>query len=165
MKKILFLLLLPLLAFSTLHKFYVSVTNVNYYERDDALQITTRIFIDDLEEVLKERYDVQTFLATEEEAQIADFYIEKYLRTKFLIGLDGKIAEYDFLGKKYDNDVIICYLELPNVGLDQLKKVEVHNEILTDLFDEQKNLVHIKWKGNKKSFILTKSNAKGMLNL
>ena len=53
MKKYIFLLVLPLLAFSVAHKFYVSVTNINYSEKDDAFQVTTRIFIDDLEEVLK----------------------------------------------------------------------------------------------------------------
>lgn len=165
MKKTLLLLLLPLFAFTSLHKFYVSVTNINYSEKDDALQVTTRIFVDDLEAVLKERYDFQAKLGTEEEDKMADFYIEKYLRTKFLLSLDGELSTYSYLGKKYDNDVLICYLEFPKVGLDTLKKLEIQNEILTDMYDEQKNLVHVKWRGNKKSFVLIKSDAKGMLNL
>ena len=165
MKRYLLLFLLPLLAFTTLHKFYVSVTNINYSEKDDAFQITTRIFIDDLEEVLKERYGIESKLATKEESAISDEYVEKYFRTKFLIYLNGEQATYDFLGKKYDNDVVICYLELPKVGIEKVQKMEIENEILTDLFDEQKNVVHVKWKGNKKSFVFIKSNAKGMLNL
>lgn len=165
MRKILLLLLLPLLAFTTLHKFYVSVTNINYSEKDNAFQVTTRIFVDDLEAVLKERYGFEAKLGTEEEDKMTDFHIEKYLKTKFLILLDEEVTGYTFLGKKYDNDVVICYLELPKVNLGQLKKLEIQNEILTDLYDEQKNLVHVKWKGKKKSFILIKSDAKGMLNL
>lgn len=165
MKRYLAFFLLPLLAFTTLHKFYVSVTNINYSEKDDAFQITTRIFIDDLEEVLKERYGIEAKLATKEGTAISDEYVEKYFRTKFLIYLNGEQATYDFLGKKYDNDVVICYLELPNVGIEKVQKMEIENEILTDLFDEQKNVVHVKWKGNKKSFVFIKSNAKGMLNL
>ena len=46
-KKSLLLLVLPLLAFSTAHKFYVSVTNINYSEKTEAIQITSRVFIDD----------------------------------------------------------------------------------------------------------------------
>lgn len=164
MKKYLFLLVLPLLAFSAAHKFYVSVTNMNYSEKDDAFQVTTRIFIDDFEGVLKERYGIEAKLATENEAKIADEYIEKYLRAKFLVYLNGEQMGYDFLGKKYDNDVVICYMELPKVGLKNLEKMEIENEILTDLFDEQKNVVHVKWMDNKRSFIMIKSNAKGMLN-
>jgi len=165
MKKFLVLLIVPLLAFSSLHKFYVSVTNINYSEKDDAFQITSRVFIDDMEAVLKERYGIEAKLATDEEATIADAYLEKYFRTKFLVHLNGEQVTYTFLGKKYDNDVVICYIEIPKVGMENLKKMEIENEVLTDLFDEQKNVVHVKWKGNKKSFVLIKSNAKGMLNL
>ena len=165
MKKLLFLIVLPLLAFTVAHKFYVSVTNINYSEKDKAFQITSRIFIDDLEAVLKERYDIEARLATEEEAPIADEYIEKYFKAKFLIRLNGSVAPYDFLGKKYDADVIICYLEIPEIQPEVLRSMEIQNEILTDMFEEQKNLVHVKWDGKKKSFILIKENNKGMLNL
>ena len=146
------------------HKFYVTVTNVYFSDKDDAFQVTTRIFIDDFEEVLKERYGIDAYLATDKESAIADEYIEKYLRTKFLVHLNGEQATYNFIGKKYDDDVVICYIEIPDVGLETLKTMEFDNEILTDLFDEQKNIVHVKWNGNKRSFVMIKSNAKGMLN-
>jgi len=79
--------------------------------------------------------------------------------------MDSEIVAYNFLGKRYDNDVVICYLEIPNVDLSEVKQMSVQNEVLTDLFDEQKNVVHVKWKGNKKSFVLIRENNKGMLNL
>jgi len=161
---ILFLVMIPLLSFAP-HKFYVSVTNINYSKKDDALQITSRIFIDDFEAVLSERYGVEAQLATTNEAAIAEDYMIKYLKTKFVMYLNGQQAQFNYIGKKYDNDVVICYLEITNIGFDQLKKVEVQNEVLTDMYDEQKNLVHIKYQGKKKSFVLIKENNKGMLNL
>jgi len=163
-KIFLFFLVVPLLAFTT-HKFYVSVTNITYSEQDQTFQITTRLFIDDLEELLKERYDIEAQLGTDDEAAVADQYVEKYLNTKLLLYLNDAKAEYTFLGKKYDNDVVVCYLEVEKVVFEDLRSVIVQNELLTDLFDEQKNLVHIKFKGKKKSFVLIKSDTKGMLNL
>ena len=160
----LFLLTLPLLSF-TKHKFYVSVTHVNYVEKQDAFQITTRIFIDDLEALLLERYGIQAGLATPEESSVADDYIEKYLKTKMLFRFNGELQKYDFLGKRYDNDVIICYLEITQVNLSGLQSLEVQNEILTDLFEEQQNLVHLNISGKKKRFVLFKESNKGMLNL
>nr|WP_299339831.1 DUF6702 family protein [Allomuricauda sp.] len=154
-----------LLSLGMAHKFYVSVTNVRYSEKDASFQITTRIFIDDLEAVLKERYGITSNLATPKESNIADEYIKKYFRTKFVIELDGKKVDYEFLGKTYDNDVVLCYLELPKIELSELKSISVQNEILTDLFEEQQNIVHFKWKGKKKSFVLIRENNKGMLNL
>ncbi|WP_313790953.1 DUF6702 family protein [Allomuricauda sp. SCSIO 65647] len=162
---ILALALLLSLAFTEAHKFYVSVTNVNYSQKDDALQITSRIFIDDLENVLEERYDVNPELATKKEAEWADEYIEKYMKTKFSLQLDEETIPFEFLGKRYDNDVVICYLEVPRVNLSTRRSITVQNEVLTDLFEEQQNIVHIKIAGKKKSFVLIKENNKGMLNL
>ncbi|MEJ1223839.1 DUF6702 family protein [Sediminicola sp. 1XM1-17] len=164
-KKGFLLLLLPLLAFTAAHKFYLSVTNVQYSEKDEALQITSRIFIDDFEDILEERYGVHTNLATPLESKTADFHIEKYLRSKMLIWVDGKQIAYKFLGKKYDNDVMVCYLEVPKIKLSKIKTIELQNEVLTDLFEEQQNVLHFKINGNKKSFVLMKDNNKGMLKL
>ena len=165
LKKCLIILILPLFAFVTAHKFYLSVTNVNYSEKDKAIQITSRIFIDDFEKLLEERYDIKAKLATENESKKADTYIEKYLRAKFRVEIDGKKKSYDFIGKKYDADVMICYLEVPEVDLAQVRSIVIENEILTDLFDEQQNVLHFKIGENKKSFVLLKSDTKGMLNL
>ncbi|MBA4746094.1 MAG: hypothetical protein H2058_12635 [Muricauda sp.] len=159
------LVMLLFLSFSSAHKFYVSVTNIAYSEEDSAFQITSRIFIDDLDKLLKERYGIEAKLATPKESKIADEYIEKYFRSKFIVEFDGEPVPYNFLGKRYDTDVVICYLEITNVDLSNVKTMSVQNELLTDLFDEQKNVVHVKWKNNKKSFVLIREKNKGMLNL
>lgn len=164
------IMLLPLamllfLSFTSVHKFYVSVTNIAYAEKDNAFQITSRVFIDDLDRLLEERYGIKAQLDTPDESTMADAYIEKYFRSKFVVELNGEPATYTFIGKRYDTDVVICYLEIPNVDLAEVKTMSVQNEILTDLFDEQQNVVHVKWKENKKSFVLIKENNKGMLNL
>ncbi|WP_425234468.1 DUF6702 family protein [Ulvibacterium sp.] len=165
LKKGLFLLILPLFAFVMAHKFYVSVTNIGYSEKEDALQITCRIFIDDLESVLEERYDFKGHLATDKESETANTFIERYLKTKFAVQIDDEDMIYEFLGKKYDNDVVICYLEIPKIDLKNKSSIRIRNEVLTDLFDEQQNIVHFRVDGNKKSFVLTKSDTNGMLNL
>lgn len=159
------ILVLALFAFTGFHKFYVSVTNVGYSEKDAALQITTRIFIDDLEAVLKERYDFKAKLATDDETEIATEYIEKYLKAKFRIEVDNEPKSYEFLGKKYDDDVVICYIEASEVDLSNIGSIGIQNEILTDLFDEQQNIVHFKIDDKKKSFVLVKERNKGMLKL
>lgn len=165
LKKSLFLLILPLFAFALPHKFYNSVTNVTYSEKDAALQITSRIFIDDFEKVLQERYNLKAELATKNEAKEADAFIEKYFRTKFTVEINGKNAPYHFIGKEYDTDILICYIEVPDVDMATATSIQIGNEMLTDIFDEQQNIVHFKINGKKKSFVLTKSDTKGMLNL
>lgn len=159
------LMLLPLFAFTGAHKFYISVTNVDYSEKDEAVQIITRVFIDDMNAVLKERYGIITALGTDKESTIDKEYLEKYLRAKFLVEINGATAKYDFIGHKYDTDMVICYLEVPNVPLKTLRQIGIVNEILTDIYDDQQNVVHMKVNGKKKSHVLIKSHIKGMLNL
>lgn len=77
------LAILLFLSFSSAHKFYVSVTNIVYSEEDRAFQITSRVFIDDLDKLLKERYGVEAKLATPNESKIADEYIENILGRNF----------------------------------------------------------------------------------
>ena len=164
-RKYLLLLILPLLAFTAVHKFYISVTQVNYSEEDQSLQITSRIFIDDMENVLTQRYGVQPLLASGHEAPEADSLVEKYMRSKFVIAVNGNPVHYDFLGKRYDGDILMCYMEVPKVARASLHSVEVQNEVLTDLFEDQKNIVHVIIGDLKKSFVLVRDNNKGMLNL
>jgi len=163
LKKGLLILLLPLVAFTAVHKFYVSVTNISYSEKEDALQMTSRVFIDDLDEVLKERYEIDAKLSTENESNLADSYLEKYLRTKFEVAVNGENKPYTIVGRKYDNDVCIFYLEIAAIDLPNVNSIQIQNELLTDLFDEQQNVVHFKIKDRKKSFVLIKSDTKGML--
>ena len=161
----LLIVLLPLFAFVGAHKFYISVTNVDYSEKDQSVQIITRIFIDDMNAVIKERYGIPSKLGTDRESTIDREYLEKYLRTKFLVEINGETVKYDFIGEKYDTDMVICYIEVPNVSLKTLKQIAVLNEVLTDIYDDQQNVVHFKINGKKKSHVLVKSHTKGMLNL
>jgi len=161
----LILFVLPLIVSAVVHKFYLSVTNLAYSEKDDSFQITSRIFIDDLEAVLLERYDFKAGLASANESPKAAEYIEKYIRTKFLVRIDDEKTNFDFLGTTFEDDLILCYIEVPEVKLSSVGSIEIENGILTDLFDEQQNVVHLKIKDKKKSFVLIKENNKGMLNL
>ncbi len=163
--KSLVIFLLPLFSFMAAHKFYVSVTQVNYSAEAEAIQITSRLFIDDFENVLTMRYGDTLHLATKDEAADADTNIEKYLRTKFVLRVNGRETAYRFLGKRYDNDIMVCYLEVPAIPPGSIKSIEIQNEILTDLFEEQKNIVHLLINDTRKSFVLVRENNKAMLNL
>ena len=160
----LFLLFFPLFMMIGVHKFYVSVTKVEYYDKGKALQKTSRVFIDDFEKALEERYEVETLLGTPEEILNAEVYIEKYLNAKFLVKINGEAVRYQFLGKKYDNDIMICFLEIPEISIGEVNSIEIQNELLMDIFEEQKNILHFKILEKKKSFVLIRENNKGMLN-
>lgn len=164
MKKKLFLLvLLPVLfSFAALHKFYVSVTEIEYNEKAKSLQIISRVFTDDLENLLKKRYDQNARLGANIETAGVSSHFEKYLEQKIEIKVDGKPVKLNYLGKEYENDMILLYIEV--VDVPAFNKIEVRNTVLMDLFREQKNLVHVEHKGKTRSLVLADGREEDALN-
>ena len=135
------------------HKFYVSVTNIEYSEKSQSFQIISRVFIDDMDLLLKERYGIEAKLNTDAENKTANAYIARYFDSKLLLRINGTQRKATFLGKEYKDDLVLCFLEL-EFPEEELREIAVQNDLLTDLFEEQKNLVHLKILGPKKSFVL-----------
>jgi hypothetical protein len=161
-KKLLILLIFPLFAFTTVHKYYVSVTQIDYVKEKKTIQITSRLFIDDFERLLQERYDDKIILDTGKDETQIDSYIEKYIRSKFVIKVNGAFVKYKFLGKEYENDIVYCYIEIENI--EDVKSFEVENRILFDIFSDQKNVVRTFINSKHKTFVLIPENDKGLLN-
>lgn len=155
------LLFLTLTAFVSVHKYYVSNTQIEYVEDKKSLQIITRVFIDDFENVLKERYD-EDFTFDDESSEMVDMYVEKYLSEKLQITIDSQYKPAIYIGKEIEMGIVKCYLEIE--GIPKIETIEVLNQTLFDLFTEQQNIVKLDINDQKKSFLLTKQNAKAVLN-
>lgn len=162
-KKILVILaMLPLFLSASLHKFYVSVTEIEYVKEKKTVQIISRIFVDDLEKALRQRYDENLTLATSKESKDVAVYLERYLKSKIEIKINGKAVNFKFIGKEYDNDIVFCYLEI--VDIQEIKSFEISNQVLFDTYSEQQNMVKLKINDQNKSIMLMSQNDKGLLN-
>ena len=114
-KFVLLILLLPLLAYTTAHKFYVTVTQIEFIIEKQTVQIISRIFIDDFEALIRQRYDENITLDTSKEEILIDIYIERYLKEKIKIKINDSIKNIVFIGKEYEDDIVYCYLEIENI--------------------------------------------------
>lgn len=159
-KIIVILLVLPLFAF-TMHKYYVSLCEIEYLKEKQSIQITLGVFIEDLEFILNKNSGKQLNLGSKTEVGNIDDHYKKYLNDHLLISVNGKNQPYKFIGKEYDGDIVRFYLEINNIK--ELKSIEVTNNILINEFDNQKNIVKIKVKDFNKTFYLNKSNDKSLL--
>ncbi|MEL6945184.1 MAG: DUF6702 family protein, partial [Bacteroidota bacterium] len=131
------------------HDIHISKALIEYDETEQALQITLHIFLDDLEAILIEGgAPTKLNLCTEKEHEQGETFVEKYLRSKFQLVVNGASAEYNYLGKEISEDFLAawCYVEIPNVT--QLESLEIKSSILMDLYDDQRNIIQIKAQGN-----------------
>jgi hypothetical protein len=154
------ILVIPLLAFS-LHKEYYSLTRIDYNKKEKALQITMRLFTNDMEFALNKQYEKPLELGTDIEIKDADKLLNIYLNQKFSIRVNDKPTTYNFIGKEFEKDVMYIYLEVINI--DTIHQIDIHNSVLTESFKEQENIIKIAIDDQQKSLILTKENDKGLL--
>lgn len=151
---------LTLTSFS-IHKFYMGIYQVNYAPEKKMLQITARIFVDDLDKALEKKYNKKLHLATDSESSVEVFLLKKYFAEKFSIKINGKSSQMNFLSKEMEGDVLVCYLSIN--GVSKINSLETYNSILIDWNLEQQNITHFTILGEKQSFLFTESSTKQML--
>lgn len=152
----------PVLLSVNTHKFYVSVTEVAYVKEKQSVQIISRIFIDDLENALRKRYDQQLTFTTKNESEEVQEYLTRYLNDKIAIKINGQIVSFKFIGREYDNDIVYCYIEINDIK--EIKSFQISNKVLFDSFEDQQNIVKFKINNKNKSYILIHQNDKVELN-
>lgn len=153
--------LLLLLTSFELHKFYVSIYQINYVAEKKMLQITSRIFVDDLNKVLAEKYNTKVFLGEKEESQKDLDLLKKYMAEKFKIKVNGKYKIIHLANKEMEGNVLICYYNAKDIS--KVKEMEIENAALLELNDEQQNIIHTNNGGVKKSLLFSGTSVKGML--
>lgn len=153
-------LLIPLFAF-TAHKYYLSLTQINYNNSSKSIEVITNVFVDDIETVLNKIHSKDLRLNTKKEPTGSDIYFEKYLKNHLHFKIDNKAVSFDYLGKEYEGDIVYFYLEIKNIK--RVQSIEIKNTLLVTEFPKQQNLVKSKVNGKHKSILLTKKKNKGLL--
>lgn len=149
----LLVILFSFLSAFTLHKFYVGVFQIDYFKEKKAVQITARLFIDDLEKALYKKHNKHIYITTKDEIAEANTLIANYLSEKLKIKINNKSQTIQFLTKEQEDNIVICYLKIP--FKDNIKDLEITNTVLSDIFKEQQNLVHLNLNSNKKTLLFT----------
>ena len=160
-KIFLLLFIIPFVSFSA-HKYYLSLTQITFKPASKTVQVIINVFMDDIETALNSDYKIDLQLTTKKELENNDVYFNKYLKEKIHFKVDGIAKEFTYLGKEYDADLIYFYLEIENIN--QLKTLEITNNILTKHFPQQQNMTKCKLDEKHKSILLTKKENSATFN-
>lgn len=165
MKKSVVVILLALLSLTVssfaYHKFYVGLFQVNFVPEKKMLQVTARLFVDDLNLALGKKYNKKVYLGDHKETTEDVVLLKKYLNEKFNIKINNQSKPFFFVTKELEGDVLVCYLRLNEVK--KISQLEVFNSLLMESSSEQQNIMHFNIKGTKNTLLLTNSSARGML--
>ena len=139
----------PLWGVGGLHPFHVSVVEINHNATDKTLEISCKIFTDDFEKVLAQNYKIKVDLTNPPDRKAMDSVVKKYIFSHISIAVDGKPATLSYLGFEKENEAVYSYVQVDNVP--SVKKVELTNSLMHDMFTDQVNIIHVIVKGERKS--------------
>ena len=141
-----------------LHAFHISKTDMTFKPAEKMLQLTMHLFIDDLEIALEKQGNKKLFVGTEREISNTNDLIFKYLQSNFKLKLNTKDAAYQWVGKEATSDkqALWVYLEIKN--LKDLRNIFVENKVMTEVFNDQKNIVQVNVPSKKQGYFLLDRN-------
>ncbi len=149
------LFLLPVDDNKLQHPVHVSLTNIEYKKANKNFELVFKIFTDDFENALKNKYGVTTHLGTEKEVKQTNEYIKKYIleNFRFLINnRDQTSQRLKFLRKDFNTEATWLYYEF--IPPTNIKSVTIKNTILNQLFNDQTNLVFFSYLDGQKAYRL-----------
>jgi len=132
-----------------LHPFYVSITSVDYNEQAQRVEISSRIFYDDLETALKDGRGHKIDLINPTDKPAIDSLLASYFRNHFGLAVNGKPVSLHYVGYKIEEDVAWCFLEA--TGVADVERLSINNRLLFDHFPKQSNIMHVTAYGKRKS--------------
>jgi len=158
------LIFLAILVSSNLfaHKFYVSITELEYNAEKKQIEGSLKIIAHDFEQMLSEKYAKKIDLENVADSSEVGQYVQSYLVSHFKLFSSGKQLQPNYIGKEITvRQELFLYFTIQNI--DNPKEIKLVNTILFGFFPLQQNIVHYKFKKQTKSLTLVPSKTHGII--
>lgn len=177
-------LILHLFFASFPHPLHISVTNIEYNQEKKTFDVAFKIFTDDFETIIFNKYGVELKLGKEDELQDYEKYINQYVFEHFCIEINEKNKKLRFKHKKMNDVAVWLYYEFSAKGLrrykalatergsasggknkENIKFVAITNSLMCDLYKDQTNLVIFNYFDIQKGFNFSYNYKSDTLNI
>jgi hypothetical protein len=130
------------------HKFYTSLTQVEYNAKANSAEVIMNLFVDDLEGALSNHHK-RTVKSTDNDFKAL---LYKYLDNKFQVqDIKNQALKNEYVGMEFKRDMVSVYLEIKlGEGLNQVNLKQVS---LLEAYKDQTNIVNLRDGKNKTSLV------------
>lgn len=125
-----------------LHPFFISLTDINHNAANKSLEVSVRIFTDDLEETLRRNCRCKVELMKPVDRPGMENLVSTYIKNHLQLKVDDRPAALEFAGFQLEDGSVWSHFEVKNIA--SVKQLQVSNTILHDYKTEQINMVHAK---------------------
>ena len=131
------------------HPFYVSVTEVNHNSKNKTVEISSKIFFDDLEHGIEQESKVSFDIVKPTDKAKVNTLIANYVKKHLILKIDGKVYAMNYVGYEIQGEAAWCYFEIPKIN--KIGTIEINNNILYQLHTEQINMLNVTVAGKRQS--------------
>jgi hypothetical protein len=131
------------------HPLYISVTEINHNAKDKTLEISCKMFTNDLEATLEKSAHAKVDLSEPKDKKVTDKLITDYVGRHLQLKVDGKAVSLHFLGSEKEADGTWSYFQVNDIPA--VKRIDIVNSLLYDNFEQEINIMHVSVGGVKKS--------------
>ena len=137
---------------SLLHPFFISVIEINHNAKEATVEVSVRIFTNDFEKTLQKYTTAKLDMVNPPDNAFLEKQISSYLTQKIKLRINGQSVTTHYIGHEIQKESVWSYFEIPKVA--ELKKLEIDCSLLYDFEKTQSNIIHVKSKGEDKSYKL-----------
>jgi hypothetical protein len=135
----------------TSHPFHASITECNYNDETKGLEITLRLFTDDLSQAIDMEISEGDKISDDLNAKIKEYLLSNFsLTTK-----EGQALAIQYIGLERDFDISFAYFEIESFPL--LSEYQISQTVFFDQFNDQTNILNLKIRKNTFSDYFTPS--------
>lgn len=146
-------------SFNTLkHPFYMGVTDLKYDAASKNMNVSVKLFTNDLEEALRKNSKKDIDILHPKNKAEVDSILFTYIKKRLSITLNFKPQALHYIGYEREDESVWTYLELKKVPIP--KTLDIDTKLLYDDFPQQINIVHAEVNGIKKSSKVTNPDSK-----
>ncbi|WP_298297400.1 DUF6702 family protein [Hydrotalea sp.] len=138
--------------FAAMHPFYVSVIDLHHNAKEKMVEVSIRIFTDDLEQILKIHFNKNVDLTHPVNKAEADDLIQQYINNKINIKINQTKAHLKYIGYEIQKESVWGYFEIDNIT--SIQKIDITSTLLYDYQPNQVNIYHVTYNGEDKSYKL-----------
>ncbi len=147
---------------SAKHPFYLGVVDIKQDIKAHTLNVSVKLFINDIEDALKKTSTKNIDLLNPKNKAEMEAELFAYIKKRLSINVNQKLCTLESIGYEREEEAIWTYIEIKKINT--VKSIKVDTKLLYDFIPTQSNIVHAEINGVKKSSKVTNPDSKVEFN-
>ena len=137
------------------HPFHSSIVSVEFNDNSRSIEITMRVFANDLEKTINQTYNSNIIIDNEDDKKDVDSLIFNYINKTIFLSINEEEYDLNWIGKEFETDIVWLYLEILDID-KKIKKISAENRFLFSSFEDQLNIMNFYIHGKQKTVMTHK---------